>query len=184
MPVAGGTILPKVNKAYRELIKLGIVDDNAPTFHAAQAAGCNPVVTAIEQGMDLVRPQKPHTIAKSIAIGNPADGYYVVRDVKESGGWGASASDPEILDAVKLLARTEGIFTEPAGGTTLAATINLLKAGAIPPDESIVVCITGNGYKTSDVMADRLPKPTRLGRSLREFEAFLAGQQPATRTSA
>ena len=107
----------------------------------------------------------------------------MLETVRGSGGSGARATDTEILDAVELLARTEGIFTEPAGGTTLAVTINLLKAGTIPTDESIVVCITGNGYKTSNVMADRLPEPTRLGRSLREFEAFLAGQQPATRTS-
>ena len=170
VPVAGGTILPKVNKAYRELIKLGIVDDNAPTFHAAQAAGCNPVVTAIEQGMDLVRPQKPHTIAKSIAIGNPADGYYVVQDVKESGGWGASASDPEILDAVKLLARTEGIFTEPAGGTTLACTIKLIEQGRIPRDEPVCVCITGNGLKTVEAMQGQFHELPVINAKIDEFD--------------
>ena len=169
VPVAGGTILPKVNKAYRELIKLGIVDDNAPTFHAAQAAGCNPVVTAIEQEMDLFKPQKPHTIAKSIAIGNPADGYYVIRDVKESGGWGASASDPEILDAVKLLARTEGIFTEPAGGTTLACTIKLIEQGRIPRDEPVCVCITGNGLKTVEAMQGQFHELPVINAKIDEF---------------
>ncbi|MDG2161015.1 MAG: pyridoxal-phosphate dependent enzyme [Acidimicrobiales bacterium] len=114
------------------------------------------------------------TIAKSIAIGNPADGYQVLETVRGSGGSGARATDSEILNAIGLLARTEGIFTEPAGGATLAATINLLNAGVIPRDESIVVCITGNGYKTANVMTDQLAQPTHLGRSLREFEEFLA----------
>ena len=153
VPVAGGTILPKVYKAYREFITLGLVEDNQPKIHAAQAEGCNPIVKAVEQGMDLFRPQKPNTIAKSIAIGNPADGYYVIQVVSESGGSAASAADPEILDAVKLLARTEGIFTEPAGGTTLAATIKLIQSRKIPADESICICITGNGLKTTEVMS-------------------------------
>src|SRR5690606_33464082 len=135
VPVAGGTILPKIYKAYKEFITLGLVEDNKPAMYGAQAAGCTPVVKAIEEGEDLFAPQKPKTIAKSIAIGNPADGYYVIKDCRESGGWGASASDAEILDAVKLLARTEGVFTEPAGGTTLAAAIKLSEAGRIPRAE-------------------------------------------------
>jgi len=154
VPVAGGTILPKVYKAYREMIDLGLVEDTGPKIHAAQAEGCNPVVTAIEEGQELFRPQKPATIAKSIAIGNPADGFYVIDAVSTSGGGGASARDPEIIDAVKLLAATEGIFTEPAGGTTLACTIKLIESGQIPRDESICVCITGNGLKTVEVMSE------------------------------
>jgi threonine synthase len=157
VPVAGGTILPKVWKAYRELATLGLVEDDGPRIHAAQAAGCDPVVQAIEAGSGQFQPQKPDTIAKSIAIGNPADGPYAIRVVKESGGSGASATDPEILAAIELLARTEGIFTEPAGGTTLAAAIKLIGAGTIPRDESICVCITGNGLKTIEVQAGRLP---------------------------
>jgi threonine synthase len=157
VPVAGGTILPKVWKAYRELVTLGLVEDDGPRIHAAQAAGCDPVVQAIASGSDHVAPQKPDTIARSIAIGNPADGPYAVRVVRDSGGSGASATDLEILDAVELLARTEGIFTEPAGGTTLAATIKLIEAGKIPRDESICVCITGNGLKTVEVQSGRLP---------------------------
>jgi threonine synthase len=157
VPVAGGTILPKVWKAYRELATLGLVEDDGAKIHAAQAAGCNPVVTAIAEGSDRFQPQKPDTLARSIAIGNPADGPYAVRVVRDSGGSGASASDPEILAAVELLARTEGIFTEPAGGTTLAAAIKLIESGTIPRDESICVCITGNGLKTIEVQAGRLP---------------------------
>jgi threonine synthase len=156
--VAGGTILPKVWKAYRELIALGLVEDTKPRIHAAQAKGCDPVVRALEAGADSFSPQKPATIAKSIAIGNPADGPYTIRAVRDSGGFGASATDDEILDAVELLARTEGIFTEPAGGTTLAATIRLIESGRIPRDESICVCITGNGLKTVEVQSGRLPE--------------------------
>ncbi len=180
-PVAGGTLLPRIGRAFRELREIGLASGDLPRIYAAQAAGCSPVVNALESGATHPEPVKPDTIAKSIAIGNPADGYQVLETVRGSGGSGARATDPEILDAIGLLARTEGIFTEPAGGTTLAATINLLNAGTIPRDESIVVCVTGNGYKTSNVMTDQLTEPTRLGRSLREFEAFLADHstQPA-----
>ena len=175
-PVAGGTLLPRIGRAFRELREVGLAVGELPRIHAAQAAGCSPVINALDSGVEHPEPVKPDTIATSIAIGNPADGYQVLETIRSSGGTGARATDQEILDAIGLLARTEGIFTEPAGGTTLAVTVNLLRAGAIPKDESIVVCITGNGYKTSNVMADQLAEPTRLGRSLREFEAFLASE--------
>ena len=180
-PVAGGTLLPRIGRAFRELREVGLAAGELPRVHAAQAAGCAPVINALDSGARHPEPVRPDTIAKSIAIGNPADGYQVLETVRGSGGSGARATDTEILDAIRLLACTEGIFTEPAGGTTLAATIKLLESGAIAPDESSVVCITGNGYKTSNVMADQLAAPTRLGRSLREFEEFLASQsaQPA-----
>ena len=182
-PVAGGTLLPRLGRAFRELREVGLVEGDLPKIHAAQAAGCAPVINALESGATHPEPVRPDTVAKSIAIGNPADGYQVLDTIRGSGGSGASATDPEILDAIALLARTEGIFTEPAGGTTLAATMNLLASGVIPKDESIVVCITGNGYKTAHVMADRSAKSTRLGRSLQEFEAFMDSQapQPVTR---
>ena len=170
VPVAGGTILPKVWKAYQELIRLGLVEDNGPKVHAAQAAGCDPVVKAIAEGDDIFHPQKPHTIARSIAIGNPADGYYVIRIVRESGGAGASAPDQEILDAVKLLARTEGIFTEPAGGTTLACAIRLIESGAIPRDEPICICVTGNGLKTIEVMQGQFDQAPVIAAKINEFD--------------
>jgi threonine synthase len=173
VPVAGGTILPKIWKAYREWIDLGLVDDNAPRLHAAQAAGCNPVVSAIEADFGPFTPQKPKTIARSIAIGSPADGDYAVRAVQDSGGYGASASDTEILEAMELLARTEGIFTEPAGGTTLAATIRLIESGRIPRDESICVCITGNGLKSIEVLDGRLREAPVIGAKLDEFSAVV-----------
>jgi threonine synthase len=174
IPTAGGTILPKVYKAYRELIELGLVKDNGPKIYSAQAAGCNPVVTAIHRGSDIIEPQKPNTIAKSIAIGNPADGYYAAQVVKESGGWGESATDREIVDAIKLLAKLEGIWTEPAGGTTLAATMKLIAQGRIPRDESIVVSITGNGLKTREAVINELPPPRVIEAKIGEFDALLA----------
>jgi threonine synthase len=174
VPTAGGTILPKIYKAYQEFIELGLVEDNGPKIYSAQAAGCNPVVKAIHKGIDIIEPQKPNTIAKSIAIGNPADGYYVWHAVKDSGGWGESATDPEIVEAIKLLARTEGIWTEPAGGTTLAVAMKLIAQGRIPKNESIVVSITGNGLKTLEAVQNDLVQPEAIEAKLSEFDELLA----------
>ncbi|MGE3403681.1 MAG: threonine synthase [Vicinamibacterales bacterium] len=173
-PVAGGTLLPRIYKGLREFKNLGLVSSDLPKIHAAQPEGSAPVVRAIEQGLEHPEPVKPATIAKSLAIGNPADGFQVVRIVNETGGSGAMVSDQEILDAVRLLARTEGIFTEPAGGTTLAATKRLIERGAIKRDESVVVCITGNGYKTAEVMYDQVKQPLQIGRKLSDFEKIVA----------
>ncbi len=175
-PVAGGTLLPRIGRGFREMRNAGLVDGELPKIHAAQARGCAPVVDALDRGLDHPEPVKPNTIAKSIAIGNPADGFHVLETVRKTGGVGASVSDDEILESIKLLARTEGVFTEPAGGTTLAATIQLIQRGVIPKDESLVVCITGNGYKTADVMIDHIQKPSSLGRTLQEFEGFIDSQ--------
>jgi threonine synthase len=175
-PVAGGTLLPRIFKGLREFKQVGLVEGNLPKIHAAQPQGSAPVVRALEAGLEFPEPVKPNTIAKSLAIGNPADGFQVVKVVKETGGSGAMVSDAEILDAIQLLARTEGIFTEPAGGTTLAATRALVKKGVIGPKDSAVVCITGNGYKTVEVMVDRVQKPTQIGRSLADFDRALGSQ--------
>ena len=185
-PVAGGTLLPRIGRGSHDLLDAGLVEGRPPRIHAAQAAGCAPVIHALDEGLDYPEPVRPDTIAKSIAIGNPADGFHVLRTVRQSGGSGAAATDAEIIDAIGLLARTEGIFTEPAGGTTLAVTRKLVEQEVIPRDESVVVCITGNGYKTADVMAPSLATPTALGRSLAEFEAFMAARQspPAGRPAA
>ncbi len=177
VPTAGGTILPKIYKGYQELIKLGLVDDTPAKIYSAQAAGCNPVVTAIQKGSDIIEPQKPNTIAKSIAIGNPADGYYAAQVVKDSGGWGESATDQEIVDAIRLLGRTEGIWTEPAGGTTLAVAIKLIQSGRIPKDESIVVSITGNGLKTQEAVQNELPYPQVIDAKLSDFDKLLASSK-------
>jgi threonine synthase len=178
-PVAGGTLLPRILRGFRELKEVGLADGNLPHVHAAQAAGCAPVVNALAEGLDHPEPVRPDTIAKSIAIGNPADGFQVLEAVRSTGGSGAAVSDKQIIDAIQLLAETEGIFTEPAGGTTLAATIDLVRRGVIEPDESVVVCVTGNGYKTAEVMKDRLLNPVNLGRSFKEFEAWFEGRRAA-----
>jgi threonine synthase len=184
-PVAGGTLLPRIARAFEELQTLGWVDGDLPRMHAVQAAGSSPVINALDAGIDFPEPVKPDTIAKSIAIGNPADGYHVLQAVRGSGGSGARVSDGAILDAIQLLAQTEGIFTEPAGGATLAGALTLIENGTIPRDESIVVCVTGNGYKTSEVMLGRTEQPIHIGRSLAEFErAFPSiGAEAAAATS-
>jgi threonine synthase len=173
-PVAGGTLLPRIYKGLRELKTVGLVEGQLPKIHAAQPTGSAPVIRALEAGLEFPEPVKPNTIAKSLAIGNPADGFQVVKVVNETGGSGAMVSDDEILDAIQLLASTEGIFTEPAGGTTVAATRALIKRGVIKPHESVVICVTGNGYKTAEVMRDRVEKPVQIGRSLADFERVVA----------
>ena len=175
-PVAGGTLLPRILRGFRELREVGLADGELPRMYAAQAAGCAPVVHAFDAGLEHPEPVRPDTIAKSIAIGNPADGYQVLQGLRATGGGAAAVSDGQIVEAIKLLAETEGIFTEPAGGTTLAATIELVRRGTIPPDESIVVCVTGNGYKTAEVVANKVIEPVRLSRAFRDFEGWLAGR--------
>jgi threonine synthase len=172
VPTAGGTILPKVAKAFKEFKEIGLVKSGEFKIHSAQAAGSAPVIHALHKGTDLITPVKPDTIAKSIAIGNPADGFYVLRAVRESGGWGEAATDPEIIDAIKLLARTEGIFAEPAGGTTLAVAIKLAKQGRIKADETVVVSITGNGYKTLEAVANSIERPFVIDARLTEFDSL------------
>jgi threonine synthase len=176
-PVAGGTLLPRIARGFREMKQIGLVDGDLPHIHAAQAAGCAPVVNALSAGEDYPEPVRPNTIAKSIAIGNPADGYQVIQTVRGTGGAGVAVSDDQIVDAIRLLAETEGIFTEPAGGTTLAGTIDLVKRGVIGANESAVVCITGNGYKTAEVVAGTLSEPVRLSRAFKEFEAWQESRQ-------
>jgi threonine synthase len=158
-----------VAKAFEELRTLGLVDGELPKIYTAQAAGCAPVVRALHAGSEAI-PVKPDTIAKSIAIGNPADGYYVLQAVRESGGWGEAATDEEIVDAIQLLARTEGIFTEPAGGTTVAVTRRSSSRAASRADESIVISVTGNGYKTIEAVAASVEKPAIIEARLRDFD--------------
>lgn len=176
---AGGTILPKIAKGFKEFKQMGLIKDDDCKIYAAQATGCAPIIQALKKGTDLISPVKPNTIATSIAIGNPADGYYVLQAVRESGGWGESVTDEEILDGIKLLARTEGIFTEPAGGTEVAVTKKLIQQGRIPRDESIVICITGNGYKTLETVAGSVEKPFTINANLKNFdELYLQLSQP------
>jgi threonine synthase len=173
-PVAGGTLLPRILKGFDEFRRVGLVSGELPAVHAAQAAGCAPVIRALDAGLEFPDPVKPKTVAKSIAIGNPADGFQVLRAVRSTGGSGAMVEEDDIVRGIQLLAETEGIFTEAAGGVTVAATQQLIERGAIPRDESIVICITGNGYKTIEVLAGKGVEPIRIGRALADFEAAVA----------
>lgn len=178
-PVAGGTILPKIGKGLGEFRKLGLIPDEPTRIFAAQAESCPPVVNAIQSGSDIIRPVKPwpksESIDSSLRIGNPADGHYVVDAVRESGGWGEKASNEEIIEAIRLLARTEGIWTETAGGVTLAATRKLIEQGRLPRDESLVVCVTGNGLKTVEAVAGRVGAPVAIKPTLGSFEEKVLG---------
>ncbi|MFQ5850297.1 MAG: threonine synthase [Candidatus Binatia bacterium] len=167
---AGGTILPKIAKAFNELRRVGLVEDGHCKIYSAQAAGCAPIIHALKKGTDLISPVKPNTLATSIAIGNPADGYYVLKALQESRGWGESATDEEIVDGIRLLATTEGIFTEPAGGTEVAVAKKLIQQGRIPREEPIVISITGNGYKTLEVVAQNVERPFNIDANIKNFD--------------
>jgi threonine synthase len=180
VPCAGGSLITKIAKAFKELQLLGLIPASRTSMYAAQAAGCGPIVTMIKKDTDVLEPVRPATIAKSLAIGNPADGYYAYRAVKDSGGYGEHATDEEIIDGMLLLARSEGIFTETAGGVTVAATRKLIESGRIPRNEPIVICITGNGLKTPDVLYDRLSSDVTIRPSLSAFDRALADLKSKT----
>jgi threonine synthase len=174
VPCAGGSLITKIWKAIKECHALGLIDRVGARMHAAQALGCGPIVTMIKNDTDVLVPVRPNTIAKSLAIGNPADGYYAYKTAKESGGHGEHATDAEIVDGMLLLARTEGIFTETAGGVTVAATRKLIERGAIGKDDSVVISITGNGLKTPDALYERLEAHVKIRPSLSAFDRALA----------
>ena len=155
VPMAGGSLITKIKKAFDELVKLGLVDDKPVKFFGAQATGCSPISTAVKTGAPEIEPQRPNTIARSLAIGNPADGHYAIRAINGSGGYAEDISDSEVVDNIQLLAETEGIFTETAGGVTVGCARKLYEQGRIAPDETTVLCITGNGLKTTDALAGR-----------------------------
>jgi threonine synthase len=168
--MAGGSLIGKIAKAFEEFQRLGLVPSAPCKFHGAQATGCNPISAAVKNGWERHRPvKKPNTIAKSLAIGDPADGYFAGRLIRDSGGWAEDASDDEIREAITLLARTEGIFAETAGGVTVAVTRKLVEQGKIGRDDEVVICVTGNGLKTADAIADVVERPTVIGPSLDEF---------------
>src|SRR5262249_19951423 len=169
-PMAGGSLIGKIHKAFWELGHLGLAGPAPAKFHGAQAAGCNPHTHAVRNGLEAHRPvRKPSTIAKSLAIGDPADGYFACRVIRETGGWGEDVTDEEISEAMALLARTEGIFAETAGGVTVAVARKLIGQGRIPRDEEVVLCITGNGLKTQDAVAGCLERPAVIGPTLEDF---------------
>ncbi len=173
VPMASGSLLTKIHKGYQELIKLGLARDTKPAVHGAQATGCSPISAAYKQGMDFFKPVKPATIAKSLAIGTPADGFYALKVMKETGGAADDVTDDEIREAMSALAECEGIFTETAGGVTVGTAKKLVASGRIPAEDSVVLCVTGNGLKTLDAVQRHVGKPAEIKPSLREFEQLI-----------
>jgi len=177
VPMAGGSLITKIWKGFKELELIGLLDKVETRIHGAQASGSNPIVTAFKEGMDWIRPQRPQTIAKSLAIGNPADGYCALKTIRESGGWAEDVSDGEIIEGMKLLANTEGIFTETAGGVTVGVTKKLIEKGIISRDESILISITGNGLKTQEAVQDQVGHPLVIEPRLSDFEKRIEPKQ-------
>ena len=175
--MASGSLLTKIQKSYQEFTKLGLVPESEYKIHGAQATGCSPISTAQKAGLDFFKPVKPNTIAKSLAIGTPADGFYALKAMKETGGAAEDVTDDQIRDAIRLLAECEGIFAETAGGVTVGVAKKLIASGKISADDSAVLCITGNGLKTLDAVNGHLGNPREIKPSLREFEA-LVGADP------
>ncbi len=177
VPMASGSLLTKIQKGYQELIKLGLTHETEYHVHGAQATGCSPISVAQKAGLDFFKPVKPDTIAKSLAIGTPADGFYALRVMKETDGAADDVTDDEIREGMSLLAETEGIFTETAGGVTVGVAKKLIASGKIPANDSVVLCITGNGLKTLDAVNGHVGKPREIKPSLREFEAMMANEE-------
>ncbi len=173
VPVASGSLLTKIYKAFKEFYELGFIDDLDTKFYIAQAEGCSPIVNSFKANSDIIRPVKPNTIAKSIAIGNPADGVYALEVVKKTNGYAEVASDEEIVEGIKLLASTEGIFTETAGGTVVAVAKKLIQNGIIPKDEEILLCITGNGLKTQEAVINSIKETIKIKPNLESFESAI-----------
>ena len=156
-PMAGGALVTKLHRGFREFSDAGLFDGPLPRINGAQATGCAPIVRLVERGGARIEPEVPSTIARSLAIGNPADGLTAARAITETGGWGAAITDAELVAGIRLLAETTGIFAETAGGVTTAAALKLAEAGRLRADDEVVLCITGNGLKTVDAVADALP---------------------------
>lgn len=185
VPMAGGSLIGKIHKAFQELAALGLVAEKSCRIHGAQASGCSPISTAVKNGWETHRPvRRPQTIAKSLAIGDPADGYFAAAIIRGSGGWAEDVSDDEIRAGMALLGRTEGIFAETAGGVTVAVTRKLIEQGRIPRDDEVVLCITGNGLKTQEAIADCVAAPAVIAPALEEFEALVDGKVEASPTLA
>lgn len=173
VPCASGSLLTKIWKSFKEFKEIGIIKELGTKVFAAQALGCNPIATAIKSNTDVIIPVKPNTLAKSLAIGNPADGYYAYRCVTETGGYGEDVTDDEIVEGMLLLARTEGIFAETAGGVTVAVAKKLIESGRISRSETTVLCITGNGLKTQEALIGRMGQPHHIEPRLESFEDVL-----------
>jgi threonine synthase len=178
-PMAGGSLVTKLHKGFAEFLRAELVSGSAPRLFGAQAAGCAPIVRLVERGGETIAPEIPRTIARSIAIGNPADGVYAARAIRESGGWAAAVSEADLVTGIRLLAETTGIFTETAGGVTVAAALRLAETGHLTADTEVVLCITGNGLKTIEALTDVLPEEPVIAPKLREVAALVEGAAAA-----
>jgi threonine synthase len=179
-PMASGSLLTKIHKAYKEFIQTGLLEDQPFSIHGAQAGGCSPISEAMKKKTEIVKPvPNPQTIVKSLAIGTPADGYYAIRSMKETGGQAEDATDEEVIAGIRLLAEHAGIFAETAGGVTVACAKKLIESGVIPRNESVVLCITGHGLKTQEAVEGHCGAPRLIKPSLREFEALVADELAA-----
>ncbi len=180
VPMASGSLLTKIHKAYGEFAKLGLVENSAFSVYGAQATGCAPIAHAMKRGTDIVKPvPKPDTIVKSLAIGTPADGYYAIHAMKQTGGSAEDATDDEVVEGIRQLAECEGIFAETAGGVTVACARKLIANGKIPRDGSAVLCITGHGLKTQEAISGKCGEPRTIKPSLREFEEHVYAKDTA-----
>jgi len=177
VPMAGGSLITKIGKSFKELEKLGFVEPRKTKIHGAQAEGCAPIASMVIEGRENMKPVKePKTIAKSLAIGNPADAFYARATMLDSGGFAGMPNDDEIIAGIRLLAETEGVFTETAGGVTVGAARHLIAQGKIGPEDGpVVLCITGQGMKTQDPLVEVLPKPELIGPRLSDFDGLLGG---------
>ncbi|GDY23844.1 threonine synthase [Verrucomicrobiota bacterium] len=180
--MASGSLLTKIYKSYQEMMKLGLAPETKFHVHGAQATGCSPITTAQKAGLDFFKPVKPNTIAKSLAIGTPADGFYALRAMKETASNSDDVTDDEIREGIKLLAECEGIFAETAGGVTVGVAKKLIASGRIPANASAVLCITGNGLKTLDAVVGHVGRLREIRPNLREFETLLHTETEATPT--
>jgi threonine synthase len=172
-PMAGGSLVTKLAQGFTEFLDARLVRGVAPRLYGAQAEGCAPIVRLVERGDDTIVPEKPNTIAKSLAIGNPADGRSAARLIRSSGGWAASVTDAEIVEGIRLLAETTGIFGETAAGVTVAAARKLAVAGKLSPDDEVVLCITGHGLKTTDAISNSIRVPEPIAPKLSEVSALI-----------
>jgi threonine synthase len=179
VPVASGSLLTKVHRGFGDLVRVGLIDEAPVRVSGAQATGCSPVATAFAEGSDTIRPQKPDTIAKSLAIGDPADGYYALDTVRRTGGALAAVTDDEIRAGIRLLARTEGIFGETAAGVTIASLRRLAADGVVRPDERVVAYVTGHGLKTLDAVRDEVGPTATIEPTLEAFRAAFPGAAEA-----